>query len=48
VPGTLTACAAPIRSTKVCSIVCLLGVTLLLCAGLAWKKKRDQAQPGKT
>ncbi len=30
------------------TIVCLFGVTLLLCAGLAWKKKRDQAQPGKT
>ncbi len=28
------------------TIVCLFGVTLLLCAGLAWKKKRDQARPG--
>jgi len=30
------------------TIVCLFGVTLLLCAGLAWKKKQGQAQPGKT
>ncbi|MEE9291525.1 MAG: metal ABC transporter permease [Acidobacteriota bacterium] len=28
------------------TIVCLFGVTLLLCGGLAWKKTRDQAQPG--
>ena len=27
------------------TIVCLFGVTLLLCGGLAWKKKRDRAQP---
>ena len=27
------------------TIVCLFGVTLLLCGGLAWKKKRDE-QPG--
>ena len=27
------------------TIVCLFGVTLLLCGGLAWKKKREE-QPG--
>jgi len=28
------------------TIVCLFGVAVLLCGGLAWRKKRSQEQPG--